>query len=79
MPRYYLSHQGYTIHPQDPGFPNLKSARKALQDAEKSDLHDARRKWKRAVIIAKTPNHRAIHAMRDENSPLRSPIAIVSF
>lgn len=79
MPRYYVKHYGYLLPEDDPGHATITAARKELQQAAKESLADARsRGWKRAAIIAKGPDHRAIHAMRHEDSPLWQRISIVS-
>jgi hypothetical protein len=79
MPRYFLSFQGYTIHPDNLGCRTRTEARKQLRQAAREELRDARRAgWKSAAIIAKTPDHRAIQANRQDESPLWARIAVIS-
>lgn len=77
---YYIARQGYTVHPDDPGFNTRTEARKALRNDALEELRNARRAgWKRAAIIAKGPDHRVIHAMRDENSPMWARLSVTTF
>lgn len=77
---YYIASQGYTVHPSDPGHPTRTAARKALRSEAAGELRNARRAgWKSAAIIAKGPDHRAIHAMRDEQSPMWARLSVTTF
>lgn len=79
MKRYYLKFQGYTIHPEDPGYSTITEARKELRKAAKEECLAAKRaRWKSAAIIAKGKDHCAIHASRHEESPLWTRICVVS-
>ena len=77
--RYYLSFQGYTIAPNDPGFAALKEARAALRESAQIDKTDARRRgWKSAAVIMQSKNGYTVQANRERQSPLWSSCAIVS-
>jgi len=76
---YYISSLGYTIHPQDPGFPNIIEARKAMAEMIKESKQSAKNRWKRAAIIRNGKDRVAIHAMKHKESPLWAEFTITSF
>lgn len=76
---YYISSLGYTIHPQDPGFPNINEARKAMAQMVKEEKIQAKRRWKNPAIIRTGKDRVAIHAMKHKESPLWAEFTIASF
>jgi hypothetical protein len=77
---YYIARQGYTVHPEDPGFDTRTEARKNLRSETMQELRNARSAgWKSAAIIAKGPDHRAIHASRSEDSPMWARLSVTTF